>query len=91
MSNNKKLKTSSKVPPIDIICSNCNGAYFSNDGAKRQHDVLKNLGGIPSDCVDSSIGGHKCPFITGAAYERGNHTHEIPKHGDGSYKVPTLV
>ena len=86
----RKLKTSSIVPTMDFICTKCNGTCFSENGTKRQRDVLQKFGGLPSDCVDSSIDGHKCPFITESAYERGNHTHVIPQHGDGYYKTPTI-
>ena len=81
--NTKKLATSSKVLPIATDCMKCKGDLFTSDSLKRQTKVIETFGSIPSDCVDSSIDGHKCPFITGKAFERTTTTQKIPQHGDG--------
>ena len=84
MKNNERvLATSSKVLPIDAICMKCKGEQFSSDSSKRQSEVKNLYDSIPSDCVDSDIDGHKCPFKTGKAFVREQHSQKIPQHGDG--------
>lgn len=73
----KKLVTSSKVLIINPICMKCNGEHFTSNSKKRQSEVKSQFGSIPSDCVDSSIDGHKCPFITGKAFVQKNHIQHI--------------
>ena len=81
--NTQKLVTSSKILPIATDCMTCKGKLFTSDSLERQTKVIEAFGSIPSDCVDSSIDGHKCPFITGKAFERTTTTQKIPQHCDG--------
>ena len=81
--NTQKLATSSKILPIATDCMTCKGKLFTSDSLERQTKVIEAFGSIPSDCVDSSIDGHKCPFITGKAFERTTKTQKIPQHCDG--------
>lgn len=81
--NTQKLATSSKILPIATDCMTCKGKLFTSDSLERQTKVIEAFGSIPSDCVDSSIDGHKCPFITGKAFERTTTTQKIPQHCDG--------
>ena len=85
MKAEKKLATSSNVLPIARNCMQCKGNFFTSDSLERQTKVLETFGSIPSDCVDSNIDGHKCPFITGKAFELEQRTQKIPQHGDGFY------
>ena len=81
--NTQKLATSSKILPIATDCMTCKGKLFTSNSLERQTKVKESFGSIPSDCVDSSIDGHKCPFITGKAFERTTTTQKIPQHCDG--------
>ena len=65
----------------------CKGKLFSKNEKERQETVLNQFGMLPPDCVSSPMDGIKCPFITGAAFVRGNKTYKIPQHGDGYHTV----
>ena len=82
MRDNEKTVTNIYTNAISITCMKCRATLFSEDSSQRQQQVRKAFGKLPSDCVDSPIDGHKCPFITGKAFGLVQETKKIPKRED---------
>ena len=79
MNKNAKTVTNIHTNAINTICCKCKATLFSEDSLIRQQNVIKAFGKLPSDCVDSPVDGHKCPFITGKAFGLIQRTQKIPK------------